>query len=114
MGIFVHRGVIAIILAALASCGDPAPRSSDGKVLFDAICARCHAVDGRGDPVEKARLGVPDMTDPRWQAARTDADIRRTIVEGSKSKKMPAFGHTAFNEAQLAALVAYVRARRAP
>ena len=114
MGSFVHRGVIVIILALLASCDDPATRSTDGKVIFEAICARCHAPDGRGDPVEKARLGVPDMTDPRWQAARTDADIRRTIVEGSTSKKRPAGGHTAFNEAQLTALGAYVSARRGP
>ena len=103
--------LVAIVVACLG-CEAGAPRTRDGRVLFQAVCARCHAPDGRGDPIERARLGVPDMTDPRWQDARSDADIRRTIVDGSKTKKMPAFGRAAFDEAQLAALAAYVRTLR--
>ena len=104
----VRPWLLVIALLGLA-CDPGKPRTRDGRVLFQAICARCHGPDGKGDPIERARLGVPDMTDPRWQEARSDAEIVRTIVEGSKSKKMPAFGKTAFDEAQLAALAAYVR-----
>ena len=104
----------ALVLLACSACADPRLGSADGKTLFDAVCARCHGVAGRGDPVEKARLGVPNMTEAAWQAARRDEDIQRTIVEGSKSKKMPAFGKTAFRPDQLEALVAHVRRFRAP
>ena len=106
----MRRWALSLALAALGCEG--APKTLDGRVLFQAICARCHAPDGSGDPIERARLGVPDMTDPRWQDAHSDADIRRTVVEGSKSKKMPAFGRTAFDEAQLDALARYVRTLR--
>jgi mono/diheme cytochrome c family protein len=106
------RALRIAVLVACSACSDPRLGSADGKTLFEAVCARCHGFDGRGDPVEKARLGVPDMTDPRWQLARRDEDIQRTIIEGSKSKKMPAFGKTAFRPDQLDALVRHVRALR--
>lgn len=105
--------VRSLALAVLAfGCADPRLSSTDGKALFEAVCARCHGADGTGDPVEKARLGVPDMTDPRWQASHTDEDIHRTMIEGSKSKKMPAFGKTAFRPEQLDALIRHVRGFR--
>jgi mono/diheme cytochrome c family protein len=97
-----------LAVLALWAC-DERLDSGDGRTLYVAVCARCHGVDGRGDPIEKQRLGVPDMTDPKWQAARKDDDIHRTIVEGSPSKKMPAFGTTSFRPEQIAALVRYVR-----
>ena len=108
------RVLLALVVGSFVSgfgC-EGTPKTRDGRVLFQAICARCHAPDGTGDPIERARLGVPNMTDPRWQDDRSDADIRRTIVEGSKSKKMPAFGKSAFDDDQLTALAAYVRTLR--
>jgi cytochrome c oxidase cbb3-type subunit 3 len=84
------------------------PTSTDGKVLFEDTCARCHGKDGHGDPVIKQQLPVPDMTDPAWQKAHTDADIVRTVHQGSKSGKMPPFGDT-YSDQQLAAIIQYVR-----
>ena len=98
-----------LVALLCASACDERLSSSDGRTLFLAVCARCHGPDGRGDPIEQARLGVPDMTEPAWQAARSDEDIRKTIVEGSKSKKMPAFGTTSFRPEQIEVLVRYVR-----
>ncbi len=37
------------------------------------MCARCHGVDGRGDPEIKKTLPVRDFSDPQFQA-RTSAD----------------------------------------
>jgi mono/diheme cytochrome c family protein len=85
---------------------DGAP--ADGTALFEQTCARCHGRDGTGDPVAKAQLGVPDMTAPDWQRKHSDDDIRRTVHEGSKSKKMPPFGDL-YAPAQLDAIIAHVR-----
>lgn len=92
----------------LAACTQPVPNSTDGQVLFEYTCARCHAKDGHGDPMLKSQIGVPDMTSPDWQRARTDDDIKATIRNGSKSGKMPPFGKS-YTDEQLDALVKYVR-----
>ena len=96
---------------SLSAC-NAGTRDLDGHKLFTDTCARCHGPDGRGEAAAKVQLGVPDMTDPRWQEARTDGDIRRTVIEGSRSKKMPPFG-SFYNDAQLGALVEQVRAKGA-
>ena len=98
------------VLLTLAGCKGPT-QSADGAKLFNETCARCHAPDGHGDPTAKRTLGVPDMHDPVWQARLTDDDIRRTVREGSTSKKMPPFG-TFYSKVQLDALVAHVRGFR--
>ena len=98
---------MAALLATAACQRSPEPQS-DGQRLFQSACVRCHAADGTGDPVQKVRLGVPDMTDPAWQRFRTDEDIKRVIRQGSESRKMPPFG-MAFRDEHLDALVRHVR-----
>jgi mono/diheme cytochrome c family protein len=92
---------------ALAACRERG-EVKDGRALFGEICARCHGPDGRGDPVAKLQLGVPDMTDPAWQARLTDDDIWITVRKGSRSKKMPGFGDT-FTSEQLDSIIKHVR-----
>jgi mono/diheme cytochrome c family protein len=47
--------------------------------LYNRYCIRCHGVDGRGVwDIPK----VPNFTDPRWQASRSDAEVIRAILEG--------------------------------
>jgi mono/diheme cytochrome c family protein len=110
----VMKGLVltAALLAAVA-CGGRS-RGTDGAALYGQTCARCHGVDGTGDELARKQLGVPDMTDPLWQKRLTDGDIRRTIQEGSRSKKMPPLGGM-YDDAQLGTLVEHVRSmRRAP
>jgi mono/diheme cytochrome c family protein len=58
--------------------------------LYNRYCVRCHAVDGRGvwDIPD-----VPDFTNARWQAHRSDARLARLILEG-RGAVMPAFRGT--------------------
>jgi hypothetical protein len=48
------------------------------------------------------------MTDPVWNAARDDGFIKRTVREGSRSKKMPPFGDM-YSDAQLDAIIGHLR-----
>ena len=116
IGTIGTMGSIATVgIFGLGGCAPPETEhgagTGVGKTLFDQTCARCHAADGKGDPTAKAQLGVPDMSDPAWQGVHPDDVIKRTVREGSKSKKMPPFG-TIYSDAQLDAIIAYVRTFR--
>jgi len=50
--------------------------------LYRAICIACHDVDGRGTLVRLAMPTIPDLTDSKWQATRTDADLLNSVLEG--------------------------------
>lgn len=58
--------------------------------LFNRYCIRCHGVDGRG---VWDIPGVPDFTNLRWQASRSDDQIARIIIEG-RGAVMPTFRGT--------------------
>jgi hypothetical protein len=72
--------------------------------LFNRYCIRCHGVDGRGvwDIPD-----VPNFTNDRWQASRTDATLVRSILEGRGSVMPPWRGALSLEEAW--ALARYVR-----
>ena len=71
---------------------------------FNRYCIRCHGVDGRGvwDIPD-----VPNFTNPRWQAFRTDGQLARAILEGRGSVMPPWRGVLSLEEAW--ALARYVR-----
>jgi hypothetical protein len=58
--------------------------------LYNRYCIRCHGVDGRG---VWDIPNVPDFTNARWQACRSDAQLVRAILEG-RGAVMPPFRGT--------------------
>jgi mono/diheme cytochrome c family protein len=50
--------------------------------IFRAYCLACHDTDGRGGLVRKAMTTIPDFTDAKWAASRTDADLQNSILNG--------------------------------
>ena len=58
--------------------------------LFNRYCIRCHGVDGRG---VWDIPGVPDFTNSRWQASRSDGQLARSILQG-RGAVMPPFRGT--------------------
>ena len=72
--------------------------------LFNRYCIRCHGIDGRG---VWDIPGVPDFTNSRWQATRTDDQIARIIIEG-RGAVMPAFRGT-LNLEEAFAMARYLR-----
>jgi mono/diheme cytochrome c family protein len=72
--------------------------------LFNRYCIRCHGVDGRGTwdiP------GVPDFTNARWQACRSDGQLARIILEGRGAVMPPFRGTLSLDEAW--AMARYLR-----
>jgi hypothetical protein len=72
--------------------------------LFNRYCIRCHGVDGRGvwDIPD-----VPNFTNPRFQACRTDGELARAILEGRGSVMPPWRGALSLEEAW--AIARYIR-----
>jgi mono/diheme cytochrome c family protein len=55
--------------------------------IFSTRCATCHGADGKGDGPASAALNPKprDYTSEEWQKSVTDAQIKKTIVEGGAS-----------------------------
>jgi cytochrome c oxidase cbb3-type subunit 3 len=79
----------------------PAP---DGSAIFKNNCMMCHGADGKGFPA----LKTPDFTDPKWQAATKDKEIREAIKNGKKGTAMLAFGNKLSDE-EISAVIPYIR-----
>ena len=75
-------------------------------------CAQCHGKTGSADTKMGKKLSAKDLTDPKVQAAFTDAKATQSIKEGVKENgktTMKAFGGKLTDD-EIKALVAYVRA----
>ena len=72
--------------------------------LYNRYCIRCHGVDGRG---VWDMPGVPDFTNARWQASRSDAQLARIILEGRGAVMPPFRGTLTLEEAW--AMARYLR-----
>jgi mono/diheme cytochrome c family protein len=86
-------------------------RAADVKTNWDNNCAQCHGKDGRADTKMGKQLNAKDLTDPKVQAAFTDAKATQSIKEGVKQNgktTMKAFGGKLTDE-EIKALVAYTR-----
>jgi cytochrome c oxidase cbb3-type subunit 3 len=62
-----------------------ATQAAAGKGQFDALCAACHGLDGRGNQA----LGAPNLTDDIWLYGGTQEIIAATITNG-RNGMMPA------------------------
>jgi hypothetical protein len=72
--------------------------------LYNRYCIRCHGVDGRGiwDIPD-----VPDFTNARWMASRSDGQLARAILEGRGAVMPPFRGALSLEEAW--AMARYLR-----
>lgn len=83
----------------------PAPPPKDFRGLYLEMCASCHGQDGSARSPSGHKMHGQDFTDPKWQAARTDEQIVKVILDGKGH--MPAF-RGALSEADALALVQQV------
>src|SRR5215831_14846694 len=88
--------LFALTLLCLAVGGHPcwaqtkeasAAKSDNAKALYQQLCQRCHAANGKGDPGTE---GVPDFTRPSWHEKKHDPQLIVSILDG-KGTVMPSF-----------------------
>ena len=72
-----------------------------GKARFETVCAACHGIDGKGNPL----LGSPNLTDDIWLYGGDEATITETVTKG-RNGQMPAFGDR-LGEQRVKLLAAY-------
>lgn len=76
---------VASYVVSLSGGKAPADWIAAGKQRFEMLCAACHGVEGRGNPL----LGAPNLTDEVWLHGRDFASIQATITHG-RENQMPA------------------------
>jgi len=83
---------------------------AEGRGLFVAQCAGCHGLSGDGHGQDSPALGspVPDLSDLRALAERTDEELFAATSDGIRGTPMPGFGRM-LDEGARWSLVAYVR-----
>ncbi|HXE74752.1 MAG TPA: cytochrome c [Candidatus Xenobia bacterium] len=98
--------VLVLVVAGLvAAPAFSAGKADAGKAVYDKKCASCHAKDGAGNPgiakamkVELRHLGSKEVQ------AKSDADLKKDIVEGTGKMKA-----VKLTDAEAADVIAFVR-----
>jgi mono/diheme cytochrome c family protein len=109
----------SLCVSAQPSVGSAAatPAASDGKTIYEAHCANCHGVAGKGDGPASSLLTVRprDFTLGRYKlrstesgSVPTDDDLVRTIKTGMHGSAMPEWS-VFLNDTQVQAVATYVK-----
>lgn len=83
------------------SLDNKTPDAADAKRTFEAVCASCHGLDGRGG--ERG----PDLVGRAETSSKSDAELRAILEKGRPATGMPSFAN--YGPERLAALVDYLR-----
>ena len=96
------RRILALSLVGVAACSsepEPAPVESaaavvatvgPGKALYDANCAGCHGVEGRGDGPMAASLPTPPANIREHFGDHSFEEMARRVTEGIPPTMPPA------------------------
>ena len=104
------KAIIYLVITILAASA-MSLRAADAKANWAANCAQCHGPKGAADTKMGKQLNAKNLTDPKVQAAFSDAKATQSIKEGVKENgktTMKAFGGKLTDD-EVKALVAYVR-----
>jgi len=90
LGALGHSGVneVAAYVVSIRGTQVPPEWAAAGKVRFQAICAACHGLDGKGNPA----LGAPDLTDDAWLYGGNIESVVESVSNG-RSGVMPPWRH---------------------
>lgn len=127
--------VVAIAALVVAGCSsgsatpDPASREAPpspgappggagvgqlaGKPMYVALCAPCHAADGRGYAADHA----PSLVNPTFLESASDEFLRRSIIDGRPGTSMGAYGKARggpLDDAGVQRLIGYLREHGPP
>ena len=81
--------LFALAIGTLVSIATPARGEVDKKIerTWKSKCASCHGTAGKGDTEMGKKFGIADYTKPEWQKGKTDADIKKAILDGVNREK---------------------------
>lgn len=99
--------VVVIGLGLLAAAGVVSAEDIDARAVYMDKCLACHGETGAPTP-PFAKRGVKDLSNPEWQASKTDEQIRKSIAKGSEETLMRAFDKELDGDV-IDALVGFVR-----
>ncbi len=89
------KTILSSLMAVLFVVGMTGAARADGAETFGKKCAACHGKDGKGATSMGKKYNIKDLTDAKVQAASTDAQWEKIILEGVKGadgkNTMPAF-----------------------
>jgi len=100
---FQHLSLrLGVLLAALGIASVASAQLSDNaQTLFNEHCVVCHGAFAEGG-------SAPDLTNPQWQAQRTDEELASAIERGIPETAMPGFA-AKIDAAARNSLVALIR-----
>ncbi|HEX7509108.1 MAG TPA: c-type cytochrome [Polyangia bacterium] len=89
------KTLFSMLMAVLFVAGSAGLVRADGAEMFGKKCAGCHGKDGKAETSMGKKLEIKNLTDAKVQAASTDAQWEKIILEGVKGADgkniMPAF-----------------------
>jgi mono/diheme cytochrome c family protein len=80
------KTLFSMMMAVIFVAGTAGTVRADGAEMFGKKCAGCHGKDGKGETTMGKKLKIKDLTDAKVQAAKTDADWEKSILEGIKGE----------------------------
>ena len=89
------KTLFSMMMAMLFVAGTAGMVRADGAEMFGKKCAGCHGKDGKAETSMGKKLNIKNLADAKVQAASTDAQWEKIILEGVKGADgknvMPAF-----------------------
>ena len=80
------KTLFSMMMAVLFVAGTAGMVRADAAETFSKKCAGCHGKDGKGETTMGKKLKMKDLTDAKVQAAKTDAQWEKSILEGVKGE----------------------------
>ncbi len=121
MRVWPGTALLILWVAGSLLVGGAAAEAQDnelGREVYDKWCGHCHGAQGDGNGVAASRLKPRprDFTSGKYKIRMTttgniptDEDIERAIRRGLPYSSMPAFPENFIDDAELDALVAYIK-----
>ncbi len=86
----------------------------DGATLFAAFCSGCHGPRGEGRRYGNRDTVFPAIGHPDFLAIASDDYLRKTVAAGRPGRPMPAWKDAGLSEADIEAIVRYLRSLVGP